>query len=574
MTRTMTMSTALRRPLLIAGLLALLLSALAPASPGNADANLRVIVRASQTLEGAASAVTSWGGEVLNEIAPFGMLVAEVPAATVDDLAADSRAGAVTPDVEFEVRSHGYDDGAVQTATAATAAPAAWQAGYDGSGVGVVLVDTGVSHHDDLGDRLVAAIDLTPEQNGVDSHGHGTFLAGLVAGDGTTSGGENAGVAPGAHLVSVKVAGADGTTALSTLLQGLVAADRARELYDAPVVLLALSGPVGQAADPIMIALEMLWARGSVVVVTAGNDGPGSGSVGSPGADPYLITVGAFDDVATADRSDDVVAEWSSRGPTPWGHAKPDLVAPGRSTIGLRAAGSTIDLANPSAVVEGSYFKGTGTSMAAAMVAGGAAVLLDAQPGLSPDVVKGRLMGSADAGLGADVMAMGAGALDVGALVTSDAAAANQDLPPLPEPRMAPGRGKGEAVGHTTGKANTAAAAGWNWGGWNWGGWNWGGWNWSHEEWTGWNWSDEYWAGWNWSGWNWSDAEWSGWNWSGWNWSGWNWSGWNWSDAEWSGWNWSGWNWSGWNWSGWNWSGWNWSGWQWTGWSWTGWSWG
>ncbi|MDX1659974.1 MAG: S8 family serine peptidase [Nitriliruptorales bacterium] len=533
---------------LSAMLVALLLSALIPATAGGADARMRVIVHATTALEDAATAVTAWGGEVVRELGPFGMLVAEVPAGALDELHADARTGTIAPDSQLEVHSQEFEDGAVQAATAATNAPTAWAEGNDGEGVGVVLVDTGISEHPDLGDRVIAAIDFTEEQDGLDHHGHGTFLAGLVAGDGSESGGVNAGVAPGAHLVSVKVAGKDGTTTLSAVLQGLVAADRARELYDSPVVLLALSGPVGNAPDPIMIALEMLWARGSVVVVTAGNSGPDAGSVGSPGADPYLITVGATDG--------DTVADWSSRGPNPWGHAKPDLVAPGTSTIGLRAPGSTIDNQHPTAKVDDHYFKGTGTSMSAALAAGAAAVVLSADPGLSPDGVKGRLMAGADGSLDADRMAMGAGALDVAAAVDSDAGPANQDLPPLPEPRTLPGKRK--AVGHATGKAAAPATAGWNWGGWNWGGWNW-----SHTDWTGWNWSAEYWAGWNWGGWNWGSSEWSGWNWSGWNWSGWNWSGWNWS-----GWNWSGWNWSGWNWSGWNWSGWNWSGWEWTGWSW------
>lgn len=517
----------------IAFLVAALLAALVPTGTAAATsaATTRVIVSTTTSLGSATSAVVSVGGEIVEQLAPFGMLVADVPGDQVDDLA---RMGlAVHPDEP--VRLAAAD--AAATARPATEvdsqlstidAPDAWDAGATGEGVGVVLVDTGVAQHADLAGQVVAQLDLTEEANGRDSNGHGTFLAGLVAGTGTASRGAHQGVAPGAHLVSVKVAGADGETSLSQVLQGLVAADRARELYDAPVVLLALAGPASEAPDPLMIAGEMLWSRGSTVVVAAGNEG--AAGVTSPGADPYLLTVGALDDNGTADTSDDLIPSWSSYG-SPFGYASPDVVAPGTSVIGLRAAGSAIDRANPDARVDQVYFRGSGTSMAAAVTAGAAAAVLSANPGLTPDQVKGRLIGTASAAPGdAPAGSYGAGVIDVDDAAATATSVGNAGLPSLPAP------GDGDAMN------------------WDEAGWTWTGWTWTARGWDDWSFPESYFAGWTWTGWTWT----------GWTWTADEWAGWTWTDGQWAGWSWTGWSWTGWSWTGWTWSGWTWSGWSWS----------
>ncbi len=550
----------------LAALIAAMVAALLPAQP----ATTRVVVTTSQALSDAVRAVTAAGGDVVGQFAPFGTLVAEVPETQVGALTADPRTAAVSPDVAMRVQGAGYGGGQIQPAVATVGADAAWRKGATGKGVGVVLVDTGINDHADLAGRIAAKIDFTDDHDGIDHYGHGTFLAGLVAGDGASSGGRYTGVAPDAHLVSVKVADASGTTSLSQVLQGLIAADRARELYDAPVVVLALAGPDGTEPDPLMIAVEMLWARGSTVVVAAGNGGPGTSTVGSPGADPYVLTVGADDDHGTPRLADDTVPEWSAQGLTAAGFAKPDVVAPGVSTVGLRAPGSTIDAGHPDAVVGTDYFKGTGTSMSSAIAGGAAAVLLSAEPGLTPDQVKGRLTGSAadlHKKAHATTEQVGAGVLNVAAALSSDAPAANADLPPLPQPSTEPMAVPPGMARH--GKTPKVLPAGWSWSGWSWSGWSWSGWSWSDQDWAGWSWSDDYWAGWSWSGWSWSDQHWAGWSWSGWSWSGKWWLGWSWSGADWNGWSWSGWSWSDQDWAGWSWSGWSWSGWSWSGWSWS-----
>jgi serine protease AprX len=260
--------------------------------------------------------------------------------------------------------------------------------GLTGDGVTVAVVDTGVADVADLAGR-VSHVNVSGGPAG-DGLGHGTFMAGLVAGDGASSDGTYVGVAPDARILDVQVATADGTTSLSRVLAGLQAvSDAARADSSVRVVSLALStgSPLPPSADPLSRALDRLWARGLTVVTSAGNDGPDQGTVSSPGSDATLITVGALDEHGTSSRSDDTVATFSARG-TAFGTAKPDLVAPGVSVVSARAEGSAADVANPASVVADDYFTGSGTSMSEAITAGAAAVLLEQRPALTPDTIK------------------------------------------------------------------------------------------------------------------------------------------------------------------------------------------
>jgi serine protease AprX len=246
-------------------------------------------------------------------------------------------------------------------------------------------------------------------------HLHGRLIAG------SGQGGGPAGVAPGADLVDLKVAGADGATTLGQVLAALQLADAARERWNLRILNISLGAPAGDPATaPLTEAVERLWADGITVVAASGNEG---GGVEAPGLDPYVVTVGAVDAAGA-------VPAWSSRGPDFAGRAKPDLVAPGVGLVGLRAPGSAIDLANPSARVGDHYFRGSGTSMSTAVVAGAAALVAAAHPGLGPDRIKAALTGTADP-LG-QVNGSGAGVLDLGAAAgTGTVPAANADLFPL-----------------------------------------------------------------------------------------------------------------------------------------------
>jgi serine protease AprX len=267
---------------------------------------------------------------------------------------------------------------------------------YDGDGVAVAVLDTGVSPAADLRSAVAVRVDFTPGHDGVDRFGHGTHIAGIIAGDGSASSGKWRGVARRADLISVKVAGADGATDVSVVLTALQWVVANKNRLGIRVLNLAFGTDAASSylTDPLDYAVERAWRAGILVVAAAGNRGPEAGTISKPGDDPFVLTVGAADVRGTTSRRDDVVAPFSSRGPTADGVAKPDLVAPGTSIVSVRAPGSLADLDRPEARVGTSYFKGTGTSQAAAIVSGIAALLFEADPSLSPEEVKAALLGS------------------------------------------------------------------------------------------------------------------------------------------------------------------------------------
>jgi serine protease AprX len=403
--------------------------------------------------------------------------------------------------------------------------------GITGAGVTVAVVDTGIDALPDFAGRLVDGVDLTGENAPFqDDYGHGTFVAGLVAGNGASSNGLFTGEAPGANLVSVKVAGASGATDIATIISGInwviqhAAADNIRVLN------LSFGAiPTGPAAsEPLDSAVEQAWQAGIVVVVSAGNAGSGYGSITSPGDDPMVVTVGAFNDNATTSTGDDSIPSFSSVGPTSYDAlAKPDLVAPGQHVVSLAAPGSTIASQYPSALIGGANFIGSGTSFAAAITSGAAALVMQAHPDAVPNGVKGRLLASATAPAWGDPLVAGHG--DLSAFGAT--AMAQIRLPQLPASLLPAVAGTTVSMGSVWAQSSwnpanytgiATLSAGWNSAGWNSAGWNSAGWNSA-----GWN-S----AGWNSAGWNsagWNSAGWNsaGWNSAGWNSAGWNSAGWN-----------------------------------------------
>ncbi len=276
--------------------------------------------------------------------------------------------------------------------------------GDTGQGVTVAVLDTGIDRLPDFAGRLIGGVDLTGENDPFqDDYGHGTFVAGLIAGDGTSSGGQYQGEAPGADLVSIKVAGADGTTDLVRLILGLQWAIQNRLAYNIGVLNMSLGfRPFESTAiNPLDLAVEAAWNSGIAVVASAGNAGPSNGTILSPGDDPLVITVGALDDLAQPVTGNDEMTNFSSAGPTPIdGWVKPDLVTSGRSVVSLAAPGSTIDDENPSARIGSGNFVGSGTSFSSAIASGAAALVLADNPGLTPDQLKARLLGTTDPGSG------------------------------------------------------------------------------------------------------------------------------------------------------------------------------
>jgi serine protease AprX len=454
-----------------------------------------------------------------------------------------------------------------------------WAAGATGRGVGVALVDTGVAPVGDLSaSRLAYGPDLsldnpTPAGRYLDTYGHGTHLAGIIAG----SGSQFRGVAPQARLTSVKVGAFDGAVDVSQVIAAVdwVVAHRDDDPRH-PIRVLNLSygtdGVQDYRLDPLTHAVENAWRAGIVVVVAAGNGGTAAPALANPAGDPYVIAVGATDTVGTTGGRDDIVADFSSRGSAA---RRVDLVAPGRSIVSLRDPGGFVDAANPDARVGDAYFKGSGTSQAAAVVSGAVALLLQKYPSLTPDEVKAALVRSADRLPRADAVAQGAGELDL----TGAAALAGRGRVPSAAQAWpaSTGRGSLEAARGTAhlalgdavlsgendlfGRFDTAAwaaasSAGTAWVGGNWMGRTLTGGGWTHgmidalPGWSGLTWSGLTWSGLTWSGLTWSGLTWSGLTWSGLTWSGLTWSGLTWSGLTWSGLTWSGLTWSDCSWSG------------------------
>jgi serine protease AprX len=379
------------RSALIVGLV-VALAAPGPVAAGHdagSDA-IRVVVQTGDA-SGAEALVVAHGGTVETRLPLIGGVAATLPPTTADRLA--TRDGvAVTPDTVVDFASTTLEaPPAGDLQLQAMNPPADWTP-ETGSGVGVALIDTGVADTPALEGRVVHGYDYSGEGDGIDRFGHGTFMAGLIAADGTptVTGEPMYGVSPGAHIVSVKVAGADGVTHLSTLLDAIGWVIVNQDEYGIRVLNLsvAVTLPMAPVADPLAQAVEAAWASGITVVVAAGNEG--DAGVSSPGHSPWVVTVGATDTRGTVSVSDDELAPWSGRGRV-MGRHKPDVLAPGVSTISLRAPGSFVDGNFPEARVGDDHFRGSGTSMSTALVAGAAAALLEWRPFATPDDVKAAL---------------------------------------------------------------------------------------------------------------------------------------------------------------------------------------
>jgi serine protease AprX len=402
--------------LLVAGLLV-------PASAGAAAKATHIVqLRPGHTLAQGQAAVDAAGGTVTGRLPLIRGLAVDLPPAARARLARDRSVAAIdvtatTPSLAAggppRTRTLLSDRGYAQLAASypgSVFAPQAWLRAT-GQGVGVAVIDTGIDgtlpDFNDASDesRIVASVVTNPDaQTAQDTYGHGTHVAGIVAGDGRRRSyedpaeGRYVGVAPDANLIAIKASDDQGGGTILDVIYGLQFAVDHKADYNIRVVNLSLAStiPTSYRTDPLDAAVESAHFHGILVVAAAGNRGTSADATHySPGNDPYALTVGAVDDRATTDRTDDTVADWSSTGQTQDGVAKPEITAPGSHIVSTLATGSAFADLCPTCVVDGSYIRLGGTSLAAPVVAGAAALVFEAHPDWTPDQVKATLIETA-----------------------------------------------------------------------------------------------------------------------------------------------------------------------------------
>ena len=389
-------------------------------------------------------------------------LLVSLPASQVAGLSEDPDVAYISPDRPLSSK--------MNNAAVGVLANYAWNLGLDGTGIAVAVIDSGVHGVDDLKDalghnRILYNFDSLGG-GADDQYGHGTHVAGIIGGSGKDSICSNCdvsirGIAPNVRIINFHALGQTGQGTDSSVIASINQAITLKGQYNIRVMNLSLGRPVYEsyALDPLCQAVEAAWKAGIVVVVAAGNDGRtnysvlnGYGTITAPGNDPYVITVGAMNTKGTPDRSDDVMTSYSSKGPTAIDHiVKPDLVAPGNRIVSLQTGGYlqknypgnrpavSYYQTSTSTSASGKYFILSGTSMATAVVSGGAALLIQKNPTFTPDQTKAVLMKTAyknlpqystviDAGvtytLQYDAFTVGAGYLDLQAAISST------DVPP------------------------------------------------------------------------------------------------------------------------------------------------
>lgn len=366
--------------------------------------------------------VQSRGGSLTRDLHAMKAGAFRVPASRLAELANDPNVSYVSLDrpvfgsTLYSNNPDFYDQ--------AVLVPSSWNQ-YDGTGIGIAVIDSGISPNADFGSRIVYNQSfVTGQTSTADAYGHGTHVAGILAGNGANSSGSKyskmfLGIANNANLINLRVLDQNGAGSDSQVIAAIQEAITLKSKYNIRVINLSLGRGVFESysKDPLCQAVESAWKAGIVVVVAAGNNGRdnlagtnGYGTINAPGNDPYVITVGAMKPMGTPDRADDLIASYSSKGPTLFDHVvKPDIVAPGNEVISVLASSSATlynsslnalptnyyMTAGSSKTASTTYYKLNGTSMATPVVSGAAALLLQKTPGLTPDQIKARIMKTA-----------------------------------------------------------------------------------------------------------------------------------------------------------------------------------
>ncbi len=522
------------------------------------------------------------------------LLVATAPASADDSASAWAATGWEDSTVLTGVDFTEYP-GSLYSIARSLGVDKAWSSGYSGLGIQVALIDTGVAPVEGMlhSGKVINGPDLSfesqsPDLMYLDTYGHGTHLAGIIAGKAsdvwdayqTQSKSKFLGIAPDAEIVNIKVGSHDGAVDVSQVIAAIdwVVQHQYSQGMNIRVLNLAYGTEALQPyeVDPLAQAVEKAWKAGIVVVVASGNDG-NAAPLRNPAFDPYVIAVGSAQYGDTNVSSNGLVKYDRVSGFSNCGTSRHvDLVAPGKSITSLRVPGSYADDNYPKARVGANYFLGSGTSQAAAVVSGAVAVLLQADEGLTPDNVKKLLMSNASPISGMSSACQGAGVVDLGFLgkgkqprvsgsqsyvesdgsgllelargnehVTMDGVALTGEQDIMGNPWIGFNEivtscwkvGKGRDAYTVCEDVLVATDTLWNGGDWNgtsWSGTSWSGTSWSGTSWSGTSWSGTSWSGTSWSGTSWSDKYWNGTSWSGTSWSGTSWSGTSWSGKNWT----------------------------------------
>ncbi|MCL5961409.1 MAG: S8 family peptidase [Chloroflexi bacterium] len=485
------------------------------------NATVRVIVQGRNPSGGLGDKIARKGGKNQKPLGIAKAVAAEIPAAKLRDLAKDPDVNYVSIDarmVPTEYSSEWWSEyGGVDARRLATDYPRAvgadkaWTTRISGSdsyntgaGVGVAVVDSGVGVGlKDFSRRVSKSIGFNASNTRVDDEqGHGTHVAGIIAGSGAESEGRYIGIAPRAKLINVRVSDKQGMSYISDVIKGLQWIGQNASTYNIRVVNLSLTSivPESYLTSPLDAAIEQLWLSGIVVVVSAGNNGPDS-MLYPPANDPFVITVGAADTVGTASTTDDVLPFWSGYGTTQDRFSKPEVVAPGRHIVSVLASDdSTLARMFPDRVVDDHYLWLSGTSMSAAVVSGVVALAAQAHPNWTPDQIKAAVMSTARP-LPLAKLGTGSGEIDAYALAT------RRDAPGYANSGIPLNRYIALLSGVTTYNSATWNSATWNSATWNSATWNSATWNsatWNSATWNSATWNSATWnsATWNSATWN------------------------------------------------------------------------
>lgn len=367
------------------------------------DKLCKVIVELSgQRTDQIDALVQANNGIIHNRIGVVPSLVVELPYNSISELAKSKQVKRIWYDAQVK--------SLLNTIVPVVGGIGVKKTGFTGKMVTIAVLDTGVYPHEDLKyptNRIIAWADfINNKPIPYDDNGHGTHVAGIIAGNGSSSFGKYCGMAPDANLAVVKVLDQNGNGSLSAIIEGIDWCIKNRAKYNIRIINLSF-GAIAQNSyrtDLLCRATSKAWENGIVVCTAAGNDGPGAGTINTPGINPKIITIGNLDHRRTVIYDDDQVHPTSSRGPTRDRIKKPDLLAPGTNIISLRLGGG--------------YRSLTGTSMAASLVSGAVALILEKDPKLQPNQVKRILLNNARK-LKLDFSEQGVGVINLQKILTN-----------------------------------------------------------------------------------------------------------------------------------------------------------